>query len=150
MIHNVPIKSLPQDWLWCETWCSMETKPSAKTIDLVRAETINVHFDLILPLSLLPPFSLSSPSLLSLFSLFSLSLLFPPSLSLLFPPSLSQCNNPMTKEPKLTSAVRIIEEWVDYDNEIKQLQQEAMSDTVHPPSPSPSTPPPHSSYHKEL
>ena len=55
----------------------------------------------------------------------------------------------MTKEPKLTSAVRIIEEWVDYDNEIKQLQQEAMSDTVHPPSPSPSTPP-HSSYHKEL
>ena len=35
MIHNVPIKSLPQDWLWCETWCSMETKSTAKTIDLV-------------------------------------------------------------------------------------------------------------------
>ena len=35
MIHNVPIKSLPQDWLWCETWCSMDTKSTAKTIDLV-------------------------------------------------------------------------------------------------------------------
>lgn len=32
--HSVPIKSLPQEWLWCETWCSMETLPDAKTIDL--------------------------------------------------------------------------------------------------------------------
>lgn len=35
MIHNVPIKSLPQEWLWCETWCSDESKATAKTIDLV-------------------------------------------------------------------------------------------------------------------
>ena len=35
MIHAVPIKSLPQEWLWCETWCSLESKPAAKTIDLV-------------------------------------------------------------------------------------------------------------------
>ncbi len=35
MIHNVPIKSLPQEWLWCETWCSDESKAQAKTIDLV-------------------------------------------------------------------------------------------------------------------
>lgn len=31
---QVPIKSLPQDWLWCESWCSDETKAQAKTIDL--------------------------------------------------------------------------------------------------------------------
>lgn len=32
--HHVPIFSLPQEWLWCESWCSDETKASAKTIDL--------------------------------------------------------------------------------------------------------------------
>jgi UDP-glucose:glycoprotein glucosyltransferase len=32
--HQVPIFSLPQDWLWCESWCSDETKATAKTIDL--------------------------------------------------------------------------------------------------------------------
>ena len=30
---QIPIKSLPLEWLWCETWCSLETLPSAKTID---------------------------------------------------------------------------------------------------------------------
>lgn len=30
----IPIKSLPQDWLWCETWCSDEALKTAKTIDL--------------------------------------------------------------------------------------------------------------------
>ncbi|XP_078077776.1 UDP-glucose:glycoprotein glucosyltransferase 2 isoform X1 [Mustelus asterias] len=34
MIHQVAIKSLPQEWLWCETWCSDESKKMAKTIDL--------------------------------------------------------------------------------------------------------------------
>jgi len=32
--HQVPIFSLPQEWLWCESWCSDETKATAKTIDL--------------------------------------------------------------------------------------------------------------------
>ncbi|KAG7385218.1 UDP-glucose:glycoprotein glucosyltransferase 2 [Phytophthora boehmeriae] len=32
--HQIPIFSLPQEWLWCESWCSDETKASAKTIDL--------------------------------------------------------------------------------------------------------------------
>uniref|UniRef100_A0A5S6QWU0 UDP-glucose:glycoprotein glucosyltransferase n=1 Tax=Trichuris muris TaxID=70415 RepID=A0A5S6QWU0_TRIMR len=68
MIHQVKIKSLPQEWLWCETWCSDKAKKYAKTIDL--------------------------------------------------------CNNPMTKEPKLQSAMRIIEEWRDYDAEIKKLLNE--------------------------
>ena len=31
---QVPIKSLPQDWLWCETWCSKESLKTAKSIDL--------------------------------------------------------------------------------------------------------------------
>uniref|UniRef100_A0A672UDS4 UDP-glucose ceramide glucosyltransferase-like 1 n=1 Tax=Strigops habroptila TaxID=2489341 RepID=A0A672UDS4_STRHB len=66
MIHQVPIKSLPQEWLWCETWCDDSSKKRAKTIDL--------------------------------------------------------CNNPMTKEPKLQAAMRIVPEWQDYDQEIKQLQ----------------------------
>ncbi|CAO3644351.1 unnamed protein product [Cunninghamella echinulata] len=34
MIHTVPIYSLPQEWLWCETWCSDESLKKAKTIDL--------------------------------------------------------------------------------------------------------------------
>uniref|UniRef100_A0A8D0HBJ3 UDP-glucose ceramide glucosyltransferase-like 1 n=1 Tax=Sphenodon punctatus TaxID=8508 RepID=A0A8D0HBJ3_SPHPU len=65
MIHQVPIKSLPQEWLWCETWCDDASKKRAKTIDL--------------------------------------------------------CNNPMTKEPKLQAAMRIVPEWQDYDQEVKQL-----------------------------
>ena len=32
--HQVPIFSLPQEWLWCETWCGNTTKPAARTIDL--------------------------------------------------------------------------------------------------------------------
>ena len=32
--HMVPILSLPQEWLWCQTWCSMDELPDAKTIDL--------------------------------------------------------------------------------------------------------------------
>lgn len=65
MIHQVSIKSLPQEWLWCETWCDDKSKEKAKTIDL--------------------------------------------------------CNNPKTKEPKLKAAARIVPEWTDYDNEIRQL-----------------------------
>lgn len=68
MIHQVAIKSLPQEWLWCETWCSDVEKEKAKTIDL--------------------------------------------------------CNNPQTKEPKLTAARRIVKEWQDYDDEIKAIYDE--------------------------
>ncbi|ULT83129.1 hypothetical protein L3Y34_012402 [Caenorhabditis briggsae] len=65
MIHQVKIKSLPQEWLWCETWCDDASKKNAKTIDL--------------------------------------------------------CNNPLTKEPKLDSATRIIGEWKTYDDEIREV-----------------------------
>ena len=57
------IFSLPQEWLWCESWCGNATKPSAKTIDL--------------------------------------------------------CNNPMTKEPKLQAAARIVKEWPALDAEVR-------------------------------
>ncbi|XP_037871803.1 UDP-glucose:glycoprotein glucosyltransferase isoform X2 [Bombyx mori] len=66
MIHQVAIKSLPQEWLWCETWCDDDSKKYAKTIDL--------------------------------------------------------CNNPMTKEAKLSAAMRIVPEWKEYDGEVKALQ----------------------------
>lgn len=35
MIHQVNIFSLPQEWLYCDTWCSSDTLKYAKTIDLV-------------------------------------------------------------------------------------------------------------------
>merc|ERR1712061_662674 len=34
--HKIPIFSLPQEWLWCESWCSNATKPLAKAIDLCQ------------------------------------------------------------------------------------------------------------------
>ncbi|XP_037930913.1 UDP-glucose:glycoprotein glucosyltransferase-like, partial [Teleopsis dalmanni] len=65
MIHQVAIKSLSNDWLWCQTWCSDSSLKNAKVIDL--------------------------------------------------------CNNPQTKEAKLTAAQRIVPEWKTYDTEIKKL-----------------------------
>ncbi|UNI17283.1 killer toxin resistant protein [Purpureocillium takamizusanense] len=34
MQFQIPIHSLPQEWLWCETWCSDDSLASARTIDL--------------------------------------------------------------------------------------------------------------------
>ncbi|EFW99992.1 udp-glucose:glycoprotein [Grosmannia clavigera kw1407] len=34
MQFQIPIFSLPQDWLWCETWCADEALATARTIDL--------------------------------------------------------------------------------------------------------------------
>jgi UDP-glucose:glycoprotein glucosyltransferase len=34
MQSMLPIHSLPQEWLWCETWCSDASLKDAKTIDL--------------------------------------------------------------------------------------------------------------------
>ncbi|KAH0489133.1 hypothetical protein TgHK011_009577 [Trichoderma gracile] len=34
MQFHIPIHSLPQEWLWCETWCSDESLSQARTIDL--------------------------------------------------------------------------------------------------------------------
>ena len=31
---QIPIHSLPQEWLWCESWCSDASKSASKTIDL--------------------------------------------------------------------------------------------------------------------
>lgn len=66
----VPIYSLEQEWLWCETWCSMDTLGKAKTIDL--------------------------------------------------------CNNPLTKEPKLDRAKRIVKEWDELDKEVYRLMGETV------------------------
>ncbi|KAI7940320.1 hypothetical protein MJO28_013972 [Puccinia striiformis f. sp. tritici] len=61
----LPIYTLDQSWLWCETWCSDEGLKTAKTIDL--------------------------------------------------------CNNPLTHEPKLKRARRLIPEWDTYDQEVAAL-----------------------------
>ena len=66
----VPIYSLPQEWLYCETWCGKKSKAKAKTIDL--------------------------------------------------------CNNPMTKEPKLTAAKRILPEWTGLDEEQEAFVAKAL------------------------
>ncbi|PON86639.1 UDP-glucose:Glycoprotein Glucosyltransferase [Trema orientale] len=85
--HAVPIFSLPQEWLWCESWCGNSTKSKAKTIDL--------------------------------------------------------CNNPMTKEPKLQGARRIISEWTNLDLEARQFTAKILGDKLDdlqeaPPPPNPS------------
>ncbi|KAL2942987.1 UDP-glucose:glycoprotein glucosyltransferase [Bienertia sinuspersici] len=72
--HTVPIFSLPQEWLWCESWCGNSTKPKAKTIDL--------------------------------------------------------CNNPMTKEPKLQGARRIVSEWPDLDLEARQFTAKILGEEM--------------------
>ncbi|KAL2045570.1 hypothetical protein N7G274_001998 [Stereocaulon virgatum] len=69
MQHVLEIKSLPQEWLWCETWCSDESLAVARTIDL--------------------------------------------------------CNNPETKEPKLSRARRQVPEWTELDEEIAGVLREA-------------------------
>ncbi|XP_022762125.1 UDP-glucose:glycoprotein glucosyltransferase-like [Durio zibethinus] len=77
--HTVPIVSLPQEWLWCESWCGNATKSRAKTIDL--------------------------------------------------------CNNPMTKEPKLQSARRIISEWTNLDFEARNFTAKIFGDELDNPEP---------------
>ncbi|CAH2066725.1 unnamed protein product [Thlaspi arvense] len=72
--HTVPIFSLPQEWLWCESWCGNATKSKARTIDL--------------------------------------------------------CNNPMTKEPKLQGARRIVTEWPDLDLEARKFTAKILGEDV--------------------
>merc|ERR1712216_123456 len=40
---QIPIFSLPQEWLWCESWCSPESKAAAKTIDLCQNPLTKEH-----------------------------------------------------------------------------------------------------------
>lgn len=47
MIHQVAIKSLPQEWLWCETWCDDASKVTAKTIDLVSPISLGSNYALL-------------------------------------------------------------------------------------------------------
>jgi len=90
MIHQVRIKSLPMEWLWCETWCDDASKRAAKVIDV--------------------------------------------------------CNNPQTKEAKLVAANRIIDEWSEYDEDIKSVL--ARHRSTHSDRPKPERPA--STQHSEL
>lgn len=66
--HQIPIFSLPKEWLYCASWCADEEVKTAKTVDL--------------------------------------------------------CNNPLTKEPKLEMAKRLLPEWVGLDEEVGKLEEE--------------------------
>ncbi|KAM0892608.1 hypothetical protein ACQ4PT_025609 [Festuca glaucescens] len=50
------------------------------------------------------------------------------------------CNNPMTKEPKLQGAKRIVPEWVDFDSEARQFttrilgENAEIAESTSPPS----------------
>ena len=46
----MPIKSLPQDWLWCETWCSKDTLKTAKSIDLCNNPLTKVILRIWIPI----------------------------------------------------------------------------------------------------
>lgn len=41
--HHLKIFSLPQEWLWCETWCDDESLSTAKTIDLCNNPLTKEH-----------------------------------------------------------------------------------------------------------
>jgi UDP-glucose:glycoprotein glucosyltransferase len=91
--HQVPIFSLPQEWLWCETWCDDESKARAKTIDLVHSPHPTHRYR-------------RKPRSHHIGSY-----------------DLHQCNNPLTKTPKLDNAVRIIPEWRDLDEEARRVEE---------------------------
>ncbi|GLJ16960.1 hypothetical protein SUGI_0293070 [Cryptomeria japonica] len=97
--QTVPIFSLPQEWLWCESWCGNATKSKSKTIDL--------------------------------------------------------CNNPMTKEPKLQGARRIVAEWPSLDEEARKFTAKILGEEIGSQieEPQPASPPQDSSSdddHDEL
>ena len=72
-LHDVvPIHSLPQEWLWCESWCDDASLRRAKTIDL--------------------------------------------------------CNNPLTKEPKIDVAMRVIPKWKAWDAELRAFEEEVLGE----------------------
>lgn len=41
--NGVPILALPQEWLYCETWCHPRTKPAAKSIDMCQNPLTKEH-----------------------------------------------------------------------------------------------------------
>ncbi|KAK2962871.1 putative UDP-glucose:glycoprotein glucosyltransferase [Blattamonas nauphoetae] len=41
--NEVPIYSLPQEWLWCGSWCSDKTRKKAKTLDLCNNPLTKEH-----------------------------------------------------------------------------------------------------------
>ena len=43
MIHQVPIFSLPQEWLYCETWCDKSTLAQAKSIGKMPNKMCFLH-----------------------------------------------------------------------------------------------------------
>lgn len=109
--HMVPIFSLPQEWLWCESWCGNATKLRAKTIDLCNN-----------PMTKEPKLqvTIKSMSILRLFFHFlSLQELC------IF----------------LQGAKRIVAEWPDLDLEARRFTAKILGENIEPQEQSTSTPP---------
>jgi len=123
---HIPIHSLPQEWLWCESWCSDESKATSKTIGACvgggrgreggagshRTQTFNAACH-----------SFPNPP-------------FPPTPT---HPRADLCNNPRFKEPKLDMAKRVIsgdlfpESWNQLDAEVAANEGTAAAAGGAPP-----------------
>jgi UDP-glucose:glycoprotein glucosyltransferase len=97
--HMIPIHSLPQEWLWCESWCSVSEafhfmRPVLTEIYLCHAvycqETENGN-------------ALGQNATKKQAKAIDL------------------CNNPLYKTPKITMARNFVEEWAEYDSNAQRL-----------------------------
>lgn len=108
--HTVPIFSLPQEWLWCESWCGNATKAKAKTIDLCNN-----------PMTKEPKLQVSNLANL-------ISLQIHPSVPFSYPGAIV-----------IQGARRIVPEWVDLDVEARQLTARILGEEVDSNEPVTST-----------
>ncbi|CAG0894843.1 unnamed protein product [Darwinula stevensoni] len=135
MMHSVAIKSLPQEWLWCETWCDDASKQYAKTIDLVSRPHLLDNVTIVKIGDGDEECQIYQEGDLLINDHFTFHYIWwnsGTSDGIISP----QCNNPKTKEAKLTAAMRIIPEWRDYDGEIKALMEKYLKERELPAAPS--------------
>ncbi|KAK6136507.1 hypothetical protein DH2020_029743 [Rehmannia glutinosa] len=110
--HMVPIFSLPQEWLWCESWCGNVTKSKAKTIDLcnnpmTKEPKLQVK---VKSNNLLLPFSFKSPHIITLiYRLLTSQICF------------------------LLGAKRIVSEWPDLDLEARRFTAKILGENIEEP-----------------
>lgn len=99
--HDIPIHSLPAEWLWCETWYVPEI---GSPVPRLLRSTIGTNLCLLLAQSFCRCGSESRPQA----------------------KTIDLCNNPKTKEPKLASARRIVAEWPNLNDEVNEFTRRAL------------------------
>jgi hypothetical protein len=129
--HQVPIFSLPQEWLWCESWCSDDSKEAVRCVCcchmyICECIVVLLHFLYTCFVSdcffysyfHLPCFGLSTGVYVYVYVYVWEQA-----------KTIDLCNNPLYKEPKLEMARRVVsgplfdQSWVELDDEIRVLQQ---------------------------